>query len=628
VASTSTTSIALASRVASGVWACRWGVAIAVVAYALLRTMYVTTPVAQSPGSDGFYTWLYTRSIVFDHDIDFANDYALCGDPHGKNLDRGTGHRDNPFYVGPTVIWAPILWAERSLARLPPDAPDSIKGACWGPLVAKTLSIGPVLGALTIWLMYRIARRWARDGGAALAAGLLGLCSSLPAYATMGPSYSHVHDAFWAGASILASLRAAERPRSLLRWALAGAFVGIGMLQRPVSVVHAAVPAALAAATLYRERWTLVRALGATGIPAFAFGMLPQMLIYKYLYGSYWAGAPHGRFFMQYGHAHPWLVLFAPHGGLFYVCPAAWLAVFGATAAFRARDKRVLMAALLASCAAAVWLSAASIDWTGSGTFGARRLTSMLPLLAAPTALALERIGAWLRAKPGRARVGLGVAILVPAAFTILGATYGLGRDRVPTEVGLSQADLYGTGDQVAWGFLDEHLGDVAVLPAEIVFHLRYGLAMNAFRDATEPRYYYRDYRTMVLGPNGLDLTRRQHAKLLAGFVARDDGEHIDGVRGSLVFAAFWPYATGIAVTSHASEGTRLKVGRGGPFGTRTWFGEIATGPRETTSVLPIPRGGFDSGLVEIVFERIGGPADVAISAVTFEDTTRYPPPL
>jgi hypothetical protein len=616
----------LGARALAGARACKWGLVVTVLTAALFIGVLAATG-GRGAGSDGYYTWLWARSITFDHDIDFSNDYAICGDPAWKNLDRGTGHRDNPFYVGPSVIWVPVLWFEKTVHRFPPTATTQERLACHGYLTNATLAVSTVVGALTVWLMYLAARRWAGDGPAALAAALLGLTSPLPAYAVIMPSYSHGYDAFFAALTVLTALRAWERPRSVLRWAVAGACVGIGLLQRPVSVLYGIVPGVLAIQALWRQPGRLAVAVAALGMPAVALGLVPQVLIYRYLYGTLWAGAPHGRFFMQYGHAHPWLLLFAPHGGLFYQCPAIWLAVLGAVMAVRTPGKRLLVAVLFVACCATVWLSAASIDWTGSGTFGARRLTSMLPLVSLPMGLALVRIGKWLRRRPGRAMVLLGAAVATPLAFTTLGGAYALHTGRMPTDIPNSQAVLYGVGDESAWSLLDEHVGDVAVLPAGLFFRLRYGVPMTSLRDATEP-IYYRNYRTMEMGPHDVDLMHGHHAHLVTGFEPKDDGMRMVNDRATVVFAAQWPYATSIAVRAHASEPCKLRIGRGGPFGMRTWYGDFMVGPTESTTPVTIPPGGFDSGIMEIVIEKLSGTGEVTVSWLSFDDTNKYPPPL
>jgi hypothetical protein len=541
-------------------------------------------------GSDGHYMWLFARSIVFDHDIEFKNDYALCGDPHHRGRDWGTGHPANPFYIGPSVAWVPVLWVAKHTVRLPEGTPENVKQGCVGPLPGIALGSGAVLGALTVWLMYRIARRFADDGPSALAAGLLGLTSSLPQYAALQVDYSHVYDAFWAGVVMVTALRAWERPQSVLRWGLAGAAVGIGLLQRPVSIVHGLVPAVLAFTALRGQWRALVFAWLALGAGAFAFGILPQVLIFKYLYGKFWVGSPHGAHYMQYGHSHPFLLLFAPHGGLFYTMPAAWLAVWGMVLGVRERSTRALILSILGACAAATWLSAAASDWHGSGTFGARRLTSALPLLAPPMVIALARASRWLRATPGRMTTAVGFAVLVPMAFTILGAVEGHKSGRIGTDSGASQEGLYGEAERAGWSFVDQRVGDLAILPVEFLFHLRYGLAMNAFREASTHLF-----------TGDIDLKSR--ASTLTGMESTPEGMRFSGPRATVVFATEWPHPTTFKVHGHAPQPTRVRIGCRSWLGTR-WWGEFTLDPSGHDATVAIPPDGADSGIVEVVLER------------------------
>jgi hypothetical protein len=605
----------------------RLGLLATACAYAAFIALFLWTPVARDAGnSDGHYEWLYARTLAFDHDIDFTNDYRLCGDPFGKSAYSVTAHPDNPYYAGPAVVLAPVLWAVRHTIPLPRDASEQVRSACTGPLVTNTLAAAPALGALIVWLMYRIGRRFAPDGPAALAAILLGLGSQLPAYAGIMTSYSHVYDAFWAALIVLTSLRASERPHSLGRWALAGVCVGIGILQRPVSVAYGAIPATLALASLWRQWPRLILAICLLGAGAFFFGVLPQALIYKYLYGTYWITSPGKyRFFMQYGHAHPWLLLFAPHGGFFYTAPAAWVAVPGVFIALRDRRRRALAAALVAAAAAATWLSSAALDWHGSGTFGARRLTSIIPFLAMPAAIALDAARRWLRARPSRAAGALGVAVLAPLAFTLVGAAFALGRGRIPTDSGSSQAGLYGQGEQTAWQIVDEKLGDVSILPAELVFTLRYGLPMNAFRDATEP-LVVRNFLTLGWERHEIDFANGQHANLVTGFTSIPEGIRLTARRGTIVFAAGWPYATELVVNARSTRPVHARVGRSLAFGRMETWGDFSAEPNLQTRTIQVPRGSYESGIVAIAIECDDPTADLVVSRIRIEDTTVYPP--
>ncbi len=601
----------------------RWGLAVTLLGLALFVFLYADKH-PQGAGSDGYYTWLYTRSLVFDQDLDFTNDYALCGDPQHKGADRGTGRPDNPFYVGPSVTWAPVLWLQKTLTPRPLSEPEAVRLACRGPLAVRTFLVGPLLGALTLWLVYRIGRRWLDDGPAALSAALLGAGTPLFAYASVTPTYSHVYDAFWAAAAVLAALRAAERAESPGRWALAGVLVGVDLLQRPVSVLYGVVPAALAVAYFGRSR-RLVAPLAALGLGVLLCGVLPQLLVYKYLYGTYFVGAPPGRFFMQYGHAHPWLLLFAPHGGLFFGSPVVWLAVPGLGLGLADARTRTLSGAILVASAATIWVSSAALDWDASATYGARRLTSLVGLVAPAFAFIVARARRWLRARPSRSALALALAIAVPFAFNALGTVAGVGSFAIDPSHGRSQAELYGGGSRAAWGLVDR-VCDLAILPAEVVFRLRYGLPMTSFRDATEPVYRV-DYRTMTFEGTELDLTHGRHAAQVTGFTSGEDGMTLVERRGTLVFTAEWPYATEVVVMARAARDAALRLGIGRATGT-DWVGTISLSTAAQRTALSLPAGTFDSGLDEIVFESSDPDARVVVSSLRFADRTSYGPPL
>jgi hypothetical protein len=607
-------------RIARAARRASWGLAVTLVTGLLLAFLYGTSPRSHSPGSDGHYMWLFARSMVFDHDVDFRNDFELCGDPQHWGSSPETGRANNPFYVGPAVAWAPILGMFRLIVRFAPDAPADVTGGCRGPLTRLTLWTGPLLGTLTVWLMYRTARRRTGDGPAAFTAGLLALGTPLAKYAALSPSYSHAYDAFWAAVSMLAALRAAESPRSLARWALAGAAIGVGLLQRPVSVAYGIVPAVLAIATLRGEWGLLAASLGVLGVNAFACGLVPQMLVNHASYGVWWRGPPNGPLFMQYGHAHPWLLLFAPHGGLFLTAPVVWLALPGAIAGAWDPRTRALVVSLFVATAVTIWVSSAALDWHASGTFGARRLTSLAPLFAIPLAITIEGLRRWLRAKPRRAMTSLATATLVAIACTITGAGYAQSQGKLPTDVGVSEAELYGAGERMAWSAVEDQIGALSILPAELLFQVRYGLPGKSFRPATEP-VFQRNSLTLGWPHDTLDLADKGGAGLTTGFESGTSGGRMVRSRATVVVASEWPYATGLYVRAHADRPTGLRVGSGRAFGHVLPYGVLPLDTKETTARLDVPEGGFDSGVNEFVFERDDPAAVVTVSSLRIEDT-------
>jgi hypothetical protein len=208
-------------------------------------------------------------------------------------------------------------------------------------------------------------------------------------------------------------------------------------------------------------------------------------------------------------------------------------------------------------------------------------------------------------------------------AFTILGAAHAMTRQEIPTDVASSQADFYGTGEKTAWSVVDKNVGDLAILPAEAVFHLRYGLKMNTFRDVSEP-IYFRDFVTMRMAPANIELTGDHFKDFVTGLVSQKDGMHMARRRATVVFTAQWPYATTLVVRGRASRPTRLRVGRGGWLGRRAW-GEVQLDEAMHDVKMTIPPGSFDSGIVDIVFERDSDEPDVTLANLHIDDETQYP---
>jgi hypothetical protein len=217
------------------------------------------------------------------------------------------------------------------------------------------------------------------------------------------------------------------------------------------------------------------------------------------------------------------------------------------------------------------------------------------------------------------------VAILVPIAFANAGAARAPSLGVEMGDHGVTQAFQYGSGARVAWGAVD-HFGDLAILPAEIVFHLRYGLTMPSFREASEP-LYMRKYRTMERPDTTIDLRHGHRIAEVTGFDSGDYGMRMTGKRATVVFAADWPFATDVILEAHSSNPAQLRVGLGTATGTH-WFGTRVVGAGSDSTMWDVPPGAFDSGIVELVFERPDTRAYIVFSSVRIEDAGQYGPAL
>ncbi len=575
----------------------RWGLVVTVVMLVASLWLYASTPISWTPGSDGFYSWIYARSLAFDGDLDFKNDYALCGDPFAIGIDRGTGHPDNIFYAGPALVWAPALRILRLvLGALP------LRDSCGGRFSMLVLGLSPIMGALTAWLCYRLARRWFTDAIAALAVALVVLAGPVFKIATCLPSYSHTCDVLFVAALLVATARAEESPLQRRRWAWVALALGACIVQRLSNAMFALVPlVALAVTFSSRRREGLFAGalIGAATLAALgSFGAL-----YQYLYGSPFVFT-HGRYFLQLAHAHPFLLLFDEVQGVFFSAPALWLSVAGLGLALRDRGSRHLLIPLCVIAALEFYLSSAALDWAP-----ARRLANLSPLGVVLACHSLRYVATWSRL-PARALAAAAVIFASPFCLAALDWAWNAPRGHT-------------TGDD-----LFARLGRLAVVPAEVGFDLRYHLPRDRFGDALIPRWYARNFRTLGWYRRDLPFTDPRLTRLMSGVAPAADGVKLTGARGRLVFAVQWPFATLARLRASGPSGAMVRLGEGRALGEPRWFGDAKPLlPVASNIDFALPPGEFSSGLHEVVFEITGDDAHAAVLVSLVLDD-RAPRPL
>ncbi|MBX3190987.1 MAG: hypothetical protein KF819_28585, partial [Labilithrix sp.] len=312
------------------------------------------------PSGDGYYSWVFARSIAFDGDLRFENDYALCGDPFGVGVDRGAGRPDNFFYAGPAIFWAPALFVVRLCASVFLGWAGASAASCVGWVPGVTIATSVVLAAIAIALSARAAEGVAPEGVSRAYALVLAFGSPLFVYATSAAHYSHASQTFCSAGLVWAAMRLRDLPpsrRGSREWACIALLLAAGAVHRPHALLYAVIPLAVAL-----ERPAL-RARGLVAIGAgVAAGVIASGALGVLLRGSAF-GVPQGPHLIHVGHAHPFLLLFAIRGGFFFWTPVAWLAVVGLASLVRDRATRLLGIAFVVAAAAEIFVSSTPIDW-------------------------------------------------------------------------------------------------------------------------------------------------------------------------------------------------------------------------------------------------------------------------
>lgn len=457
-----------------------------VLGFAAIGALYLWTHLEPPMGSihgDGYYTYLYARSLVFDGDLDLTNDYELCGDPWRMRTRMGPpepGMRPhNPWNPGPALVWAPFL----GFARLTfPDTADpnaKIAQACQGPM-AEFSMLGTVLvGFLTVWLAYRFARRHVGPGAAFLGAAAVGLATSLPYYTSILPSYNHAIAAFGV-ALFLERWDGTRGSRRWWRWLLLGLLLGFAMLIRAQAALIAVCPLIewLGAARddVRLRAWKRLAGLVALGLLFVATALLvfsPQPYLWKLTYGTYFA-VPQGEHFMRWGTPHLDGVFWASTNGLLVWSPVLYTSFLGLFGALLARRHRLVAVALLLVVAGYTYINASAYDYFGSASFSNRRFTS----LALPFAVGAAFFAEWLLRIAQRRPRDFGVAA---ACVALLGLTawnyaamWGIAKNRIPSHRERPMVIFWQqTFEQLSHGVWDS-VGNPFAWPASVPFAVIY----------------------------------------------------------------------------------------------------------------------------------------------------------
>lgn len=354
--------------------------------------------------SVSYFAWL--RSAWFDHDLDFANEWAHWGLEAQPRTP--TGLRRNVHSVGPALLWSPFyLVADLYVAATGAFPRDGYglpyrRAAAFGTLVAV------LLGA---WLLARLLAPRVGSRTAVLVAAASVLGSPMVYYALVVPTMAH-GATFGAAAAFLWAWDRARRRPSLAAWCVLGALLGLATLMRWQAATLGLLVLPLAIHGLARRgvRPAWVMGAAAAGLAAFS----PQLLAWHALYGRFFT-IPQGEGFMDWSSPHLVDVLVSADHGLFAWTPLMLLGVLGLILGLR--EDGMLFGGALAVFVATAWVNGGVYDWAAGDAFGARRFDLVVPLLALGLAIFTKATASVLRRRP----------LLAPAALLAVVVAWNLG---------------------------------------------------------------------------------------------------------------------------------------------------------------------------------------------------------
>ncbi len=357
---------------------------------------------------DGYYYYVYLRSIQMDGDLQFANEYKEWGNPFDLGKAEKTGRERNIFGVGPAILWSPFFLITHLLALIGiklgyPLIPDGFSRFH----VVGTLVGSVFYGWLGVLLTYRLVRHAVGKAHALWATLAVVLAGPLPFYCLALSAWSHATATM--ATSLLCLLWFRWRGEwTTRRWALFGASAGMVLLMRTACLPFMLLPlmegvrviAGAARRRPFQLRDVLMAARGpALGAACAVLVFSPQLVVWKILFGSF-VVVPQGEGFMRWAESSWASTLFSPRNGVFTMAPLLGLGIVGLLLGLRRRASLVIPLGLV--LAGMTVINGAAYDWWGWG-FSARRFTSSLPIFAVGFGLVLATVREALARRPKRA---------------------------------------------------------------------------------------------------------------------------------------------------------------------------------------------------------------------------------
>jgi hypothetical protein len=435
--------------------------------------------------ADAVEYYSHLRSLYFDHDVDFADEFQHFGilERWDKRQPTVTGHRRTIFSVGPALLWMPFYAVGDALARVRGEVEEGYSD--WH--IRSVMLASLVYGVVGLLLLYGVLRDVAGRAAVFWTLLLLQYATFLYWYVAYEPVMSHALSFFVAAATL-----AAWWPRRHglgVAWAVAlGLLIGVAATVRWQNGVLLLLPAA----TLTRELWRRPASAigkGLATLVAFAIAASPQLLAWKAIFGSYvLLEPPHGRDFLRLSHPYLLETFFSSRHGLLYWSPVLWAGFLGVFALLRRSVFTGL--AVLVPLTVMSYVNVCSGDWWAGGSFSNRRFDSVLPFLALGLALSLEAVLRLAARRPGLVLAGL----LAPALLwnALLLEQYGRPQ-MLPRDLTVSFATV--TENNAA--LLAEAVGTPLAWPANWLFAWRQRLPAASF-DLMVGKYLF--YRQNNLG--------------------------------------------------------------------------------------------------------------------------------
>lgn len=239
-------------------------------------------------GADPMYYFVYMRSIVMDHDLNFANEYEYFNIKEPINPD--TGHPVNKYSIGFPLLVLPFFLFVHAIILFLNLIGMGLCSTGYSLPYQLSMCLGSIVyGYSGIIISYRLCRKFFPEWISFVSVTTLFLSSNLFYYFMKGPYYSHLLSFFTVSLFISVWLDIQKESR-LRKYVILGVVAGLMTLVRQQDITFLSIPILFG---LYHKIkgdemsfHLSLRHIAAFGVGMFSIFLI-QMSVWKVIFGSF-----------------------------------------------------------------------------------------------------------------------------------------------------------------------------------------------------------------------------------------------------------------------------------------------------------------------------------------------------
>jgi hypothetical protein len=329
--------------------------------------------------SDGFHYYEYTRSLIFDHDLNFQNEnnyYRNTFQVQGKtfyDIPTNTGYYPNPFPIGVGILEAPWVLLVHSIQKLNGITDTALPGFSIYYSIAINIA-NIVYGFFGLALTYLFLKKFTSWRNSMTVVFTLLFATPLIYFMVYEAIWSHLAG-FFAVSLFIYVWYVKQDIQSVKKYLALGALLGLVSLIRWQNLVLIIF---LIPEWVRYFQVSLKKTLYyicSTFVTFFLFA-LPQLVVWKIIYGHFVTKPYSNSAFIYLLHPRILQFLFSPLYGMFWWTPLYIIAFVGLIY-FAIKYPKIgwlFIVFLLLQ----IYINSSLSDWfgggLGGGSFGARRM--------------------------------------------------------------------------------------------------------------------------------------------------------------------------------------------------------------------------------------------------------------